>query len=193
MHAHISKIIVGSKNPVKIAAVKEVIADYGWQAKIISKASTSNVREQPLTLAETVLGAKMRAKNAYQDLCFSIGIESGLMQIPSTEEDVMNVCICSVFDGMQHHLGMSCGYRIPKTVATLLMQNDKIDMNEAMQRLKLTDHPRLGSHEGSIGLFSNGRITRKDYCKQSLITALIAIENGHFFHTESLDNIKKRC
>ncbi len=182
----LSKIIVASENTVKISAVQEVFSSYE-RFKYLSIAYytvESGVSEQPFTLEETVTGAKLRAERAYHPSSLSIGLESGLMVIPATDDEYMNVCICSIYDGKKHHIGMSCGFRIPKQVISQITEHC-IDHNEAMKICQFTDNPRLGSSEGSIGLFTKGRLTRKDCCKQSIITALVSIDVVHYF-TEQL-------
>jgi|GEM_PF-253778 len=188
-----SKIIVGSKNEVKVSSVREVIADYPCLAiaEVEGVAVSSAVSEQPLSLEETIQGAKNRAEKAFQLHSISVGLEGGLMEIPATDREFMHVSICSIFDGKHHHLGMSCGFRIPKKVSTLILQ-EGLDLNQAMKKCGFTDNPQLGASEGTIGLFTNGRIPLKDYCKQSLTTALISIEQPQYFE-ESLSVSNKKA
>lgn len=189
LHAQkISKIIVGSKNAVKVSAVHEVIADYPdlAHAEVIGIPVSSGVSEQPLSLQETIQGAKNRAENAYQPQSISIGLEGGVMEIPTTDQEFMHISICSIFDGQHHHLGMSCGFRIPKKVSDLMIR-EGLDLSQAMEKAELTDNPDIGAAEGAIGLFTKGRILRKDYCKQSLTTALISIEPSPYF--EASENL----
>jgi len=75
------KIVVGSTNPSKIAAVREVFSTYASfeDAEIIGVNAASEVSDQPKTSAETIQGAINRANNAYNHAkCdYSIGLESG--------------------------------------------------------------------------------------------------------------------
>ncbi len=181
------KIIVGSQNSVKMSAVREVLASYPYlnQAELVSVSVPSGVSAQPGSLEETVQGAKNRAEQGYHQEAaehrLGIGLESGLMQVPTTNDEYMDVCICAVYDGNRHHIGMSCGFRLPREVTRLIFE-EKLDLNQAMTRCGLTNNPRLGAAEGSIGLLTKGRICRKEYCKQSLITALISVENEQYFN-----------
>jgi len=50
-------------------------------------------------------------------------------------------------------------------------------MNQAFSRAGLTNNPKLGSQEGAVGLLTKGRLTRKEYTKQAIRTALIHLEN----------------
>lgn len=176
------KVVVGSQNQAKVAAVCETLLGYSCfeQAEVIGFEAESGVNEQPLSLEETVKGAKNRAEAAFKNGTFGIGLESGLMQVPETDFEYMDVCICSVFDGKQHHIGMSCGFRLPKAVSDLIFSKG-FDLNQAMQACGLTSNPKLGSSEGAIGILTQGRINRKDHCRLALTTALISIENSHYF------------
>lgn len=77
------KIAVGSKNPVKVAAVKKVCRKIWPQAKVVSLEVNSGVKVQPLSDAEAIKGAKNRAravlKAAKADLGF--GLEGNVVEI----------------------------------------------------------------------------------------------------------------
>jgi non-canonical (house-cleaning) NTP pyrophosphatase len=61
-------IAVGTTNIVKIQAIEEAIKDYPLlaQAKVTSFSVDSEVSEQPISLEETIRGAKNRAKMLFQ-------------------------------------------------------------------------------------------------------------------------------
>jgi len=172
------QIVIGSKNTVKVNAVREVLSDYpDWaNAEVHAISALSQVGEQPLSIEETVNGAKNRAEFAFRHpmTAVGIGLESGLMPVPTTDR-LMDLCFCSIFDGEEHHLGMSCGFLLPEPVSKLIIE-ERLDLNQAMFKSGLTDQTALGSGEGAIGLLSRGRINRQAYTKQSVITAMIGIE-----------------
>jgi inosine/xanthosine triphosphatase len=181
----ITQVIVASENEVKVSAVREVISQYDTLKKLLVTPCTvkTTVNEQPISLEETVIGAKKRAEHVYRKNSLSIGLESGLMLVPTSDDEYMNVCICAIFDGEKHHIGMSCGSRIPKQVSTLIIE-EGLNLNQAMKQCNFTDNPKLGSCIGTIGVFTDGRITRKDYCKQCITTALISIDQSRYFIEE---------
>ena len=76
-------IAVGSTNEAKILAVKEVLQGSAHfpNVDVVGLAAGSDVSDQPISLQETIQGAKNRARNAFnQCACkYSFGIESGLM------------------------------------------------------------------------------------------------------------------
>ena len=54
--------------------------------------------------------------------------------------------------------------------------NKGLDMTEASVKAGLSDNSDLGAKEGLIGIVTKGRLTRKDYTKQAIRTALIHLE-----------------
>lgn len=72
------KIIVGSKNPIKIEAVERAIRKVWSDAEIFSFEATSKVSDQPKTNKEAIEGAINRAKDCLSknSADMAIGIES---------------------------------------------------------------------------------------------------------------------
>jgi len=177
-------IAVGTTNTIKIQAVEEVLQNsFLEHAKIQAFSVSSEIKEQPLSLEEIILGAKNRAKNAFA-LCqacnYSFGIESGLFPAEGTGTGFLEACICSIYDGKNHCIGLSCGFEIPPKVLDLILE-ENIDLNQACFRAGLTTNANLGQAEGMIGLLTRGRINRKEYTKQCVSTALIQLENSNLY------------
>jgi len=172
------KINVGSKNEVKVSALKELLAEYDFLAgaEVGAVDAPSEVSKQPKSLEETITGAINRARYSFNDCDLSCGIESGLMRVPSTKSGYMDVCVCAIYDRREFHLGLSSAFECPRAVIADIFSGD-LDMNQAFSRAGLTNNPKLGSQEGAVGLLTKGRLTRKEYTKQAIRTALIHLEN----------------
>lgn len=171
------KIIIASQNPVKVEALKEIIQDYPHlkDSNVVSVMATSGVSNQPKSLEETIKGAMNRSRIAYSDCDYSFGIESGLMAVPHTKTGYMDVCVCVIFDGNEYHLGLSSAWEAPKMVAEYML-NDGLNMNDAAYKAGLTKNPKVGSTEGLVGIVTKGRLTRKEYTKEAIRTALIHVD-----------------
>lgn len=171
------KIKVGSTNKIKVEAVKEILWDYPHlKDAMVSMVEVSlGVVEQPKSLGETVQGAMNRAKGAFQDCRYSFGIESGLMAVPNTKTGFMDVCVCAIFDGNGYHLGLSSAWEAPKQVVHYML-TEGLDMNQAAFKAGLTRNPNVGLAEGLVGIMTKGRLTRKEYTKEAIRTALIHLE-----------------
>jgi len=176
------RIVVGSKNKTKVEAVSEIIKEYPHLANAVVSGFEvdSGVEAQPKSLEETVKGAKNRAKTAFKECEYSIGIESGMMAVPETKSGYMDVCVIAIYDGKEFHLGLSTAWEFPDVRITNSIMRDGLDMSEAINKAGLTKNPLIGSAEGAIGILTKGRLTRKEYTKQALRSALIHLETFDF-------------
>ena len=176
------RINIGSKNQVKVDAVKEIIKDYDFlsKAEVFSLEVPSGVYKQPVSIDETINGAMSRAKNAFQNCEYSFGIESGLIKVPHTKTGYMNVCACAIYDGKDYHIGLSSAFEYP-TELTKLVLSEELDIDEAFYKLGLTKDKRIGHSGGVIGYLTKGRLKRKEYIKQAITAALIHLENPELF------------
>lgn len=176
------KIIVGSKNPSKIEAVKEIILEYPdlAGAEVSFSEADSGVSEQPLTLDETIQGAKNRAQAAYVGCEYSVGLESGLMPVAGTKTGYFDVCVCSIYDGRNYYVGLSSAWEFPNPKIVDYIIKDGLNMTEAVYKAGWTKNKQIGYAEGAIGILTKGRLTRKEYTKQALRTALIHLEKNDF-------------
>jgi inosine/xanthosine triphosphatase len=195
-------IAVGTTNIIKIQAVEEVIKNYPQlaTANVYSFSVPSEIAEQPLSLEEIILGAKNRARNAYAACTscnYSFGIESGLLEASGTQTGFLEACICCIYDGNDYHIGLSCGFEIPPHILALVLDKNR-DLSQACYESGITTNAKLGAAEGLIGILTKGRINRKEYTKQCVITALIQLENALWYqeakieqydHNWSLDKI----
>jgi inosine/xanthosine triphosphatase len=178
------KINVGSKNPVKIAAVRDAVGLYLElfpDAEIFGVEVNNELFGHPKNLKETVEGAVDRAKKAFVDCSYSFGLEGGLLEVPLTKTGHMEVGVCAVYDGKNVCLGLSPAFEWPKEVARLILSG-KADGSQAFKRLGLTEHEKIGAVEGGIvGFLTKGRLTREEQTKQSIITALIQLERPKMY------------
>ena len=173
------KIKVGSYNPVKISAVEEILLEYSHltPAEVKGIAVNSKVSDQPKSLNETIQGAINRARQTYEDCDYSFGIESGLMTVPQTKTGYMDISVCAIYDGREFHLGISSAFECPLKVTEYMIKGG-LNMNEAFYKAGLTDNPQVGSTQGAVSILTKGRLTRKEYTKQAIRTALIHMEKN---------------
>jgi len=141
------KLIVASKNPQKIQALKDLVFEYPMfaGAEVEGVSVDSGVSDQPKTLEETIKGGMNRARNAFNNCDFSFGIESGLMSIPETKSGVVDLCVCVIYDGEKFHLGFSSVFEVPKKIVELM--NQGMNMSEASLKSGVTENESLGSAE----------------------------------------------
>jgi inosine/xanthosine triphosphatase len=179
---------VGSTNRVKVGAVEQTLASYLPAVQCRPYVVQSGIAEQPMTMAETLQGAKNRAKAALAAVleepagkeapCLSFGIESGMFS-PDGGASYFDVCAVSLYDGSRHHVGFSCSFQIPPAIVKLVLEGGR-DLLEGTNEAGLVDDPRLGEGQGLIGLLSQGRVDRLAYTKQSVLTAILASDPANF-------------
>jgi inosine/xanthosine triphosphatase len=172
------RVIVGSQNQAKLEAVQNALALYDMftGAEISGKAISSGVSEQPTSLAEIVRGAQNRARGVFRQCDYSVGLESGLMPVPGTKAGYMDVGVCAIYDGKQFHLGLSPAFEPPREVVRLVFEEGH-DLGTAAKAAGLTGKDNLGAQEGLVGILTKGRITRSEQVRQSVITAMVHLEN----------------
>jgi inosine/xanthosine triphosphatase len=187
-------IAVGSTNQAKVCAVKEVLLDSirFSQAKVISLSVGSDVSDQPLSLQETIQGAKNRAKNAFNqcDCQYSFGIESGLMEACETSSGYLHISACSIYDGIHYSIGLSTGFEVPPQILELVL-NKKMDLSQACLHSGISNNTKIGSTEGLIGILTKGKVDRKEYSKQCVITAVLQLENEEWYISNTVDDFFK--
>ncbi len=176
-----SMINIASVNPAKIEAVKEVLEDYAFLHPLDLKylVVSSGVSEQPIGLGQISMGARFRAENSFSNCDYSIGLESGLINIPYSGL-FADMCACSVYDGERHYIGFSEGFRIPDNIVKIVLE-ENLDLSEATKKAGLTNEEKIGNGKGIINILSGGRFLREEQIKRSLQMALIELENPGFY------------
>lgn len=170
------RIVLGSKNACKLESTRSVLATYPRfaDAEVVGVEVDSGVSEEPMDLATTIVGAVNRAKAAFVDCDLSIGIEGGTTAIPGMPGKSFKLDVCAIYDGEKIALGFSQGFVLPDDLQRLI--EDGHELSDAARVAGYTDHVKIGTAGGVIGILTEGRTTRFDLCKQALITALIHVK-----------------
>lgn len=174
------KILVGSKNPVKIEAVKEAFKKYYDEVEVTEFSVESNVPAQPYN-DETFFGAENRVFelkkiNEQQNLNadYFTGIEGGISKVFNRWFAYGVVCIMDI-DGRKG-FGTSAHFELPEKVIKEIKNGRELgDVMNDIQNEQNTKQKK-----GAIGYFTNGIISRKDLYVPGIITALIP-----FLHKEN--------
>ncbi len=170
-----SKIVVASTNPVKIAATQRgfrrmfPIDSFHFE----SVSASSGVRDQPLSSAETLQGAMQRiqaARERIPDAAYWVGIEGGVETDSHGVGAFAWIVIRSSELTGQSRTGT---FYLPPLVADLL-QSDK-ELGEAMDIVfDATDSKHAG---GAIGLLSGQALDRTELYEQAVILALVPFQH----------------
>lgn len=156
--ASIRHVVVGSTNPVKIAAARAVLGRVAPAARVEGRAVASTVRDQPVGDEETVTGAIARARAArdaaHADI--GIGLEGGVVIDPA---GTMRTCAwAAVVDaGGRESVGGSLAMPLPARVAALV--HDGLELGHAMDRLTGAHATKHGA--GAVGILTAGLVDRQ--------------------------------
>jgi inosine/xanthosine triphosphatase len=147
-----TKCYLGSLNKVKLAAVKEVLQDF----EVIGMDVDSKVGAQPLSDAQTILGAKNRALMLPED-GLRIGLEAGVQ----FHDDVLFLVNWGVLIDQERHFYYAGGTRIPlPDFVRVKLIDEGQELAAVMEDyLQVND---VRSKEGAIGYFTNSLVKRKD-------------------------------
>ncbi|GKU84841.1 DUF84 family protein [Niallia sp. NCCP-28] len=149
------KICIGTKNPAKIAAVKEGFQSYG-NVSFIALDIPSLVSEQPFSDEETIQGALNRAKGAVFEGAGDIGI--GLEGGVHRTRDGLYICNWGALSTSDGGVFISGGARIPlpREIEEQLLQGEELG---PVMDCYANKH-NVRHHQGAIGVLTNGKITR---------------------------------
>lgn len=171
-------VVVGSKNPVKLNATKNILEKIYGKINIESVDADSQVPHQPFGKDETIQGAINRAKNAYlDDFDLSIGIESGLMETPNSITGYIDLQWCAIFDGEKITLGVSAGFEYPPDVIEEVLKG--VEVGDVMD--KVTGVDKLGQKTGAVSYLSKGILDRTKNTEQCILTAMIPRMNEEIY------------
>lgn len=175
------KILVGSKNPVKIEAAEEAFTKYFNNVTAEGVSVESHVSPQPIN-NETFLGAKNRAlklfemdKNSKSNADYFVGIEGGIFQ--TYEKWFGFGCMCIIDKQKLIGFGTSPLFPLPNFVINQLLKGKELgDVIDELANKENTKHD-----EGAIGFFTNNVMKRKDLYVHGITTALIPFIKSEYF------------
>lgn len=166
-------VAVGSENPVKVDAVRRSLADTAVTAVDVD----SGVPEQPRGRNETVSGAQNRAEAALAatDAALGVGIEGGVTD-QQRPEGLWLIMWAAVTDGTRTEYGGGPSIRLPDAVAQRVREGG--ELGPVLD--DLLDRADIGEHEGAIGVFTDGRVTRTDALATAVAGALGPFETEYY-------------
>lgn len=175
------KILVGSKNPVKIDSVKEAFANYYDNIEATGIDVESGVSAQPVS-DQTFIGAQNRAiklkeLNDAQNLSvdYFVGIEGGITK--QFEKWFAFGCMCVVDKEGRIGFGTSPYFELPQNVVEKLLQG--IELGDVMD--EIMNQQNTKQKHGAIGFFTNGVMNRKELYIEGLKVALIPFLHKEMF------------
>ena len=159
---------VGTDNPVKIRAVRRVLADLFDHVRVRGVAVSTGVPEQPID-HQAAVGAMNRARAAQSDADFGVGIEAGLVWDASVG-DYLDVQYCAIVDRAGRvTLGHGPGFEYPPAVVDRAKAGSTV--SEVMA--ELTGVREIGSKYGAIGYLTERRMDRDALTEAAVLMAMV--------------------
>lgn len=174
------KIIVASKNPVKINTTHEgfikMFPNEVFEIEGIS--AESNVSDQPMTEEETLKGATNRAENASKlqpEADYWVGLEGGLEERNGEMESFAWVVVKAKSGKIGK--GRTGTFFLPKAVSDLIKQG--MELGDADDIVFKKQNSKQAN--GAIGILTGDVLTRTSYYETAVITALIPFKNAELY------------
>lgn len=171
------KIVVASKNPVKVNATNLGFRTYFNEAKVQGVSVESGVPDQPKSDEETLKGAINRAENArkeFYDADFWVGIEGGLSV---TNNEIEAFAWIVILSGEKKGKARTSTFQLPRKVAELIA--DGYELGEANDILFKQENSKQKS--GAVGLLTGNKINRTALYKQAVELALVPFLNPELY------------
>ncbi|REG85719.1 inosine/xanthosine triphosphatase [Marinomonas pollencensis] len=170
------RILVASKNPVKVTAAHQAFSQVFPNHTIHCEGVNvdSGVADQPMTESETRLGAQTRVRNCIdmdtdtkED--YFVAMEGGVDQFEEGAATFAYVCISGRDKTI--HTGRSANLPLPNSVYQRLVCGD--ELGQVMDDVfKMENIKQKG---GAIGVLTNNLATRESTYTQALILAMAPI------------------
>ncbi len=174
------KIVIASKNPVKINATlngfKKMFpkADFEIEGVFVP----SGVSDQPLTDAETFKGASNRVNNAFKekpDADYWIGIEGGIEEKNSEMEAFAWVIVKSKSGNTGK--GRTGTFFLPSKITELIKQGKELgEADDIVFKRKNSKQ-----ENGAVGILTEDVISRTNYYIEAIVLALIPFKNPDLY------------
>ncbi|MBZ9729051.1 inosine/xanthosine triphosphatase [Salegentibacter sp. JZCK2] len=174
------KVIIASKNPVKLKAVKEGFTKMFQEETFNFKGISvpSGVQDQPMEDDTTLRGALNRANNAMakvQNADYWVGIEGG---IEKTGEKEMQAFAWIVVKSRQYiGKGKTGTFFLPDEIISLI--NEGKELGEADDIVFGQNNSK--QKNGAVGILTGNVIDRADLYSQGVILALIPFKHTSYY------------
>jgi inosine/xanthosine triphosphatase len=172
------KIVVASKNPVKLEAVREGLAGFLKESiEILGGSVESGVSDQPMSDSDTLTGAENRVKNAqiqFPGFDFYVGIEGGVEDTPSS---LMAFAWIVISNGEKTGKARTASFFLPTEVARLVHQGMELGDADDIVFAKKNSKQQ----NGAVGLLTNDLITRKSLYLPAVQMAFIPFLNPELY------------
>jgi inosine/xanthosine triphosphatase len=175
-------VAIGSRNAAKTAGVRMAFSSFFRDAEFKEVDAAALVKPQPMTLDETVAGARKRSEVALKAgrADFGVGVEAGVVGLGKNwPGHYMNLQVAAIVDSAGHlSFGCSSGFPLPpKFVAK--MEQDRQELDNYIH--ELTGARKVREEHGIVYRLSRRRLSRVEMTEECVSMALIPWLNGKLY------------
>lgn len=171
------KIAVGSTNPVKVAAVRQMVLCHWPGAQVIALDVPSGVGVMPMSDAESLRGAQNRARaaQAQAQADLGVGLEGGV----NLEKIglVLHGWVAVVDGNGRIGIGGAGRLPLPPAIAQRVLAGEELGpvMDEVLGRAEVR------KQGGAVGALTAGLVLRQDAFAQGVAFALAPFVSPHLY------------
>jgi len=171
------KIIVGSQNPIKIKAVKNVVRKIWKEAEVLGMKADSRVKEQPTSSEEAIKGAINRAKFCLKETDAEIAL--GLEAYVCDSEFGMFLSGWVVALDRKGKMGMGNGgsLLLPEKIAQEIKKGK--ELGPVMDEF-IGDH-NTKQKQGTVGVLTGNLINRTESFEKSITYSLTKFISPRYY------------
>jgi inosine/xanthosine triphosphatase len=171
------KVAVGSENPVKIAAVRQVITQIWPAAEVHGVGASSGVRAMPMDDTECIAGARGRARAALSmtDGDLGLGLEGGVQSINGQ----LYLTGWVVIVDRRGRESIASAARVPLPPAVRQAVQGGRELGPVMD--ELTGREKTNHAEGAIGILTHRLMTRQRSFEAGIAYALAPWLNPEWY------------
>lgn len=173
-------VVVGSNNPVKLAAAQQAFGEMFPEEVFSFVAHTvgSGVSDQPVGIEETKQGATNRAlacREMYPEADYWLGLEGGI-EIIETKYYV-SAWMCVTGKNGQVGYGRTGAFMVPLLITERIKQGE--ELGTACDNV--FSQINSGYKGGAVSILTDGKITRADFYVPAIMFALISFSKTELF------------
>ncbi len=181
------KIVVASKNPVKVAATAKAFQALfpGEPLEVLSVEVESGVSDQPGSDEETRLGARRRVQQAMKkqpEADYWAGMEGGVQEL---DGQLMAFAWMAVGRHSDSFISEARSGTLPLPPAVRELVAEGMELGEANDRVFSTTNSKHSG--GAYGLLTDGLYTRESIYTQTLVLALVPFVNALYPNAQSIE------
>lgn len=175
-HILMKKVIIASKNPVKINATKKAFENvFNDRFEFEGFSADSLVSDQPMNNIETLTGAMNRLENIqHLKADYFVSIEGGVDLLDDNYEVFAWIIIS---DNKKTGKAKTATFPLPLKISKLIKEGYELGDADDMVFKRSNSKQK----NGAVGILSNNLINRTDYYVHAIILALIPFTNSKLY------------